>query len=116
MNRIPSWPVGWIRLLLATLFVACMLLVAGPASAQDEPEPEPTGVTVLDGGEGAQPESGIVRDEDTSATVQRIRRDLLLVAGFTAVGLVVYVWHTNPTRRVRVAAERAETVLGSDDD
>ena len=102
---------------LATFVAAITLAWAAPALAQDDPEPEPTGVTVLDGGEDAQPESGIVRDDDTSATVRRIRRDLVLVAGLTAVGLAVYVWHTSPTRRVRVAAQRAESVLaGGDDD
>ena len=85
-----------------------------PALAQDEQEP--TGVTVLDDGEEAQPESGIVRDDDTSATVHRIRRDLIVVAAVMTVGLVVYVWHTSPSRRLRIASARAETVLETDDE
>jgi hypothetical protein len=101
-------------MLLATLVAMISLVWASPAHAQDEPSP--TGVTVLDGDEDAQPESGIVRDEDTSATVRRIRRDLIVVAALTAVGLVVYVWHTSPTRRVRVAARRAASVLGAEGD
>lgn len=99
--------------------MATCLASSTPALAQGTPDPEPTGVIVVDDDEAAQPESGLVRDEDTSADVRRIRRDLLVIAGFMAVALVVYVWHTSPTRRVRVASERAELLLreadGSDD-
>lgn len=106
-------------MILAALIAAATLSWAAPATAQtdtdSDTDPEPTGVTVLDDGEDAQPESGIVRDDDTSDTIARIRRDLLVIAGVTAVGLVVYVWHTSPARRVRVAAERAEIVLDGDD-
>jgi hypothetical protein len=101
----------------ATLVVATTLWWATPAFAQNDVEPEPTGVTILDDGEDAQPESGILRDDDTSATVRDIRRDLVTVAVVTAAGLIVYVWHTSPSRRVRIAARRAEVVLdGVDDD
>jgi hypothetical protein len=104
-------------MILATLVVVTTLSWTTPAFAQDEVEPESTGVTVLDDGEDAQPESGIVRDDDTSATVRNIRRNLIIVAVVTAAGLMVYVWHTSPSRRVRIAARRAEVVLdGVDDD
>jgi len=83
-----------------------------PAVAQDDPAPEPTGVTVVDDGEEAQPESGVVRDDDTSDTVRRIRRDLIVVAGLMTLALVVYVLHTSPSRRLAVASKRAEGVLG----
>lgn len=89
--------------------MAVGLMWATPALAQDETDT--SGVTVLDDGEEAQPESGIARDEDTSDTVRRIRRDLIIVALALTFGLVVYVWHTSPSRRVRVAALRAERVL-----
>lgn len=106
-------------MILAALVAAATLSWAAPALAQSDTDtdtdPEPTGVTVLDDGEDAQPESGIVRDDDTSETVARIRRDLLIIAGVTAAGLVVYVWHTSPARRVRVAAKRAGVVLDGDD-
>ena len=82
-----------------------------PVSAQEGQEPEPTGVTVLDGVEEAQPESAVVRDEDTSATVRRIRRDLVIIAGAMTLALGVYVWHTSPSRRLRIAARHAEAVL-----
>lgn len=95
------------------MVVVMSLAFAAPALAQDAPDT--TEVTVLDDGEGAQPESGIVRDDDTSATVRRIRRDLIVIAGVMTVGLGVYVWHTSPSRRLRAAAQRAETVLDSHD-
>ena len=104
-------------MILATLVAATTLSWAMPAFAQDEVEPETTGVTVLDDGEGAQPESGVLRDDDTSATVRDIRRNLIIVAAVTTAGLIVYVWHTSPSRRVRIAAQRAEVVLdGIDED
>ena len=97
--------------MLATVVAVWCLAFASPALAQDEsetePAPDPTGVTVFDDGEAAQPESGIVRDDDTSDTVRRIRRDLVIVAGVMSVGLGVYVWHTSPSRRVRLATQRA---------
>lgn len=102
-------------MILAALVAAATLSWGAPATAQSDSDPEPTGVTVLDDDEEAQPESGVVRDDDTSDTVARIRRDLIAIAALTAVGLVVYVWHTSPARRVRVAAGRAETVLDGDD-
>ncbi len=98
--------------MLAGIVVATCLLSTAPAFAQDPPDPQPTGVTVIDDDAAAQPESGIVRDDDTSADVRRIRRDLLIIAGLTTAALAVYVWHTSPTRRVRVASRRAELVLG----
>lgn len=102
------------RMLWVMAVAAATLVFAAPASAQDSPEPAPVAVTEVDDAEAAQPESGVVRDEDTSATVRRIRRDLIIVAGVTSVALAVYVWHTSPTRRVRVAARRANAVLEND--
>lgn len=63
---------------------------------------------MVDDVDEAQPATEIVRDEDSSATVRRIRRDLVVVAIVTTLGLGVYVWHTSPTRRLRIATERAE--------
>lgn len=91
---------------LSAAVVPVTVLSAAPALAQDEPEP--TGVTVLDDGDEAQPDSDIVRDDETSDTVQRIRRDLVVVGGVTAVALLVYLWHTSPRRRLRIAARRLE--------
>lgn len=82
---------------------------------QDTPEPGSTGVTVLDGGEEAQPESAVIRDEDTSATIRRIRRDLVIVAGVMTVALGVYLWHTSPSRRLRLATQHAEAILDEPD-
>jgi hypothetical protein len=109
--------VGWFRVVLATLVVSVSLLWTTPALAQDELDPDPTGVTVLDTGEEAQPESAVVRDEDTSATIRRIRRDLITVAGVMTFALVVYLWHTSPSRRLTVATRRAENIrIASDED
>lgn len=121
MKPVRSCPVAWYRTLLATLIVAVGFAVAGgvvvasPAVAQDDVEPAPSGVTIDDLGDDAQPESSVVRDEDTSATVRRIRRDLIVIAGFTSLALLVYVWHTNPARRVRIASARAAAAPGSVD-
>lgn len=101
-------------MLWVVVVVAAMLVFVAPASAQDGPEPAPVAVTEVDDAEAAQPESGIVRDEDTSATVRRIRRDLIIVAGVTSVALAVYVWHTSPTRRMRVAGRRTDAALEGD--
>jgi hypothetical protein len=96
--------VGWTRI-FAALVVGLTLFGASPAQAQDEPEP--TGITVLDDTDVAQPDSEIVRDDETSDTIQGIRRNLLLIAGLSGVGLLVFVWHTSPSRRFRIATERA---------
>ena len=119
MKRIRSCAVGWcprgaiwFRIFVAFV-VALVLLSVSPATAQDEPEP--TGVTVLDDTDEAQPDSEIVRDDETSDTIQGIRRDLLLVAGASAVALVVYLWHTSPSRRFRIATERAQATPPAED-
>ena len=99
---------------LAAVVAAVSLAWAMPALAQDDPEP--TGVTILDDGEEAQPESAVVRDDDTSATVRRIRRDLVIIAGAMSVAVAIYIWHTSPSRRVRIATQRAEVILDQPDD
>lgn len=94
---------------MAMMIVGILLAVAAPVAAQDgadDPAAEP-GVTVAD--EAAPAEAQLVKDDDTSATVQRIRRELIAIAAVTTVGLVIFVWHTSPSRRLRVATRRAET-------
>jgi len=95
---------------------AASVFWAAPAFAQDEPEPESTDDTVLVDGEDAQPQSTIVRDDDTSDTVQRIRRDLIILAGVMTLALAVYVWHTSPPRRLAVASRRAAAVRATEDE
>ena len=108
MKPIRSLFVGWTRVGLAALVVvAAGLSFVAPAAAQDESD-EPA-VTVLDD-EESQPETQIVLDEDTSAIVQRIRRELVMVALAVTAGLVVFIWHTSPSRRLRVATRRADAV------
>ncbi|MEM7140540.1 MAG: hypothetical protein AAF548_05845 [Actinomycetota bacterium] len=101
---------GWLRGLQAAVLVVVMVGVAAPAGAQDDPAPAPAAVTVLDDAEEARPESAVVRDDETSDTVRRIRRDLLVVGSITGVALVIYLWHTSPRRRLRIAADRLADV------
>jgi hypothetical protein len=104
--------VGWTRI-FAALVAGLTLFGASPAQAQDEPET--TGVTVLDDADEAQPDSEIVRDDETSDTIQDIRRNLLLIAGLSGVGLLVFVWHTSPSRRFRIATEQVRAQAASGD-
>ncbi len=78
---------------------------AAPVAAQQETD-EPA-ITVVEDDEGAEQEGELVL-EDTSKTVQRIRRDLVAVSVLTTLGLGVYVWYTNPARRLRIASRNAE--------
>ena len=89
------------------------MLGASPAAGQDEPDP--TGVTVLDDTDEAQPDSEIVRDDETSDTIQEIRRNLLLMAAAVGVALLIYLWHTSPSRRFRLATARAQTQPATED-
>ena len=84
--------------------IVVTLAFVAPATAQDDDEP---GVTVLDEGDESPPETQVVRDDDTSDNVGRIRRDLVLVAVVMSAALVVFAWHTSPSRRVRIATQRA---------
>lgn len=101
----------------AALVAAVSLSLAAPAAAQEQPDPsDDPAVTVIDDGEGAQPEVQVVLDEDTSAVVRRIRRELIVVAIAMTAGLFVFVWHTSPSRRLRVASRRAAATTGPADD
>ena len=103
-------------MILAALAVVTTLAWAAPVVAQTDSDPDPSGVTVLDDDAGeAQTESQIVRDDDTSDRVARTRRDLIIIAAVTAVGLAAYVWHTSPARRLQVAAKRNALVPEGDD-
>ncbi|GJM39528.1 MAG: hypothetical protein DHS20C19_28950 [Acidimicrobiales bacterium] len=84
-------------------------VVASPAGAADELEDDPTGVTVLDDADEAQPDSEVVLDSETSDTVRRIRRELVTVGVVAAAALLIYLWHTSPRRRLRVAARQLQT-------
>lgn len=91
------------------MFFVVLGVVAPPVGAAAEPDAEPTGVTVLDDADEAQPDSAVVLDSETSDTVRRIRRELVTVGAVAAVALLVYLWHTSPRRRLRVAARQLQT-------
>ncbi|MDW3219057.1 MAG: hypothetical protein R8F63_10655 [Acidimicrobiales bacterium] len=99
---------GWTRGFCAIVIAVVVGVVASPAGAADEPDTEPTGVTVLDDTDEAQPDSAVVLDTETSDTVRRIRRELVTVGVIAAAALLVYLWHTSPRRRLRVAARQLQ--------
>ena len=41
-------------------------------------------------------------ENETQGTIDRVRYQLLAIAGVTGVLLVLYVWHTDPQRRAPV--------------
>ncbi|MEM9520435.1 MAG: hypothetical protein AAGA37_14035 [Actinomycetota bacterium] len=47
-------------------------------------------------------------ENETESTIERVRYQLLGIAGVTTVLLVGYVWHTDPERRRRVAERRRD--------
>lgn len=85
------------------------MVAAGPVSAQ----------ATTDSGAS---DSGAVEfsADETAATIERIRTTLYMIAMATGGLLVVYIWHTNPRRRMGVASRRREAselaALGSLED
>lgn len=78
-----------LRRLLAACALACSVLLA-------------TATTVV-----AQDTDAEAFDEnETEGTVDSVRYQLWAVAGVTGALLVVYVWHTDPSRRKRVFDRR----------
>ncbi len=58
-------------------------------------------------------DDGVVEDEgfdenETEGTIDRVRLQLLAIAAVTGGLLVVYIWHTDPQRRQRVADRRRD--------
>ena len=79
------------RRALAALFITSMLFVGAavaPAAAQSE-----------------DPDAEFTADE-TAGDIERIRTALYVIAAVTGGLLVIYVWHTNPRRRMDVAVRR----------
>ncbi|MGB1506477.1 MAG: hypothetical protein ACPHDT_13435 [Acidimicrobiales bacterium] len=50
-------------------------------------------------------QEGFTADE-TASDIERIRNSLYIVAAVTGGLLVIYIWHTNPRRRMDVAIRR----------
>ena len=84
-------------------------VAAGPVSAQ----------ATTDSGASDSGAAEFSADE-TAATIERIRPMLYMIAVATGGLLVVYIWHTNPRRRMGVASRRREAselaALGSLED
>ncbi len=85
-----------------------MSLLPAAAAAQDgEPTLQPSPVDDVapdaESAEAAEPFDG----RETEGTVVRVRRTLVGIAIATSLGLVAFWWHTAPSRRLRVATQRA---------
>ena len=78
-------------LLVATALVVSVLGVGAPGAAQVDSN---------------SAEDGVFDANETESTIDAIRYQLWGLAGVTGALLVVYVWHTDPTRRQRVADRR----------
>lgn len=101
-------------LLAATLGTAA-LWAASPVGAQEDvPASDAEAQVNSTQQEIDAAQIDIVRDDDTSDTIQRIRRDLAIVAVALTVALAIYIWHTNPSRRLRVAGRHAGLFEGWD--
>ena len=78
-------------LLVATVFVVSVLGAGAPVAAQVDSN-------------GA--EDDVFDANETESTIDAIRYQLWGLAGVTGALLVVYIWHTDPARRQRVADRR----------
>jgi hypothetical protein len=80
-----------VRSLLVALFVVGVLGFGSPVAAQVD---------------GIDAENDVFDANETESTIDAIRYQLWGIAGITGVLLVLYVWHTDPARRQRVADRR----------
>ena len=80
-----------VRSLLAALFVVGVLGFGSPVAAQVG---------------GIDAENDVFDANETESTIDAIRYQLWGIAGITGALLVVYIWHTDPARRQRVADRR----------
>jgi hypothetical protein len=77
--------------LLVALFVVSVLGFGSPVVAQVD---------------GNAAENDVFDANETESTIDAIRYQLWGIAGITGALLVVYIWHTDPARRQRVADRR----------
>ena len=79
----------------------------------------------VDSGQVGEGDDPATEDEDefdgrsTADTVRVVVGSLIAVAGATAILMLVFIWHTSPRRRFRVATRRGErrrSQLASDED
>ena len=83
---------------LAVALALGVLVLAGPAAATT-PNQDPEGDVEVDEG---------FDENETEGTIDRVRLQLLAIAAVTGGLLVVYIWHTDPQRRQRVADRRRD--------
>jgi len=101
---------GASRVVVVAITLAAALVALGPVPAMASP------VAVQDGDPTGSVDSeslpaGDENDFDgrsTQDTVRLVVGSLIAIAVGTAVMMVVFVWHTSPRRRLRVATRRAE--------
>ena len=111
----------------ALLAVALCLLAAGPASAADDrvvvvsggqsDSPGVVGTAQSDGGTDTEP--GTDRrlvERESSERVDAVVIALWTIAGVMTVLLGVFLWHTSPRRRLRLAGASAELFDGAEED
>ena len=80
-----------VRSLFVALFVVSVLGFGSPVAAQVD---------------GIDAENDVFDANETESTIDAIRYQLWGIAGITGALLVVYIWHTDPARRQRVADRR----------
>lgn len=80
-----------VRSLLVALFVVSVLGFGSSVAAQVD---------------GIDAENDVFDANETESTIDAIRYQLWGIAGITGALLVVYIWHTDPARRQRVADRR----------
>ncbi len=92
--------VGFMKLLCVTMMVLVVSYV-GQAAAQDAPTISPVPQTEVE-----TQETETINFDKNQAEITRARYVLVGVAVALSLGLVVYCWHTMPSRRVRIASKR----------
>jgi hypothetical protein len=87
------------------------LLLPSLAAATDTVARDTDGVVSAGADPGAVVDAADDDDFDgrsTRDTVRFVVGSLVAIAGVTAVSLLVFVWHTSPSRRQRIAVRRAD--------
>lgn len=96
------------------VLVCCVLLVGGSAGvssaqvvsgAQDADDPGPS--VDSEGGDPASDEEEPFDGRSTDDTVRLVVGALIGIAAATALMMFMFIWHTSPRRRLRVATRRA---------
>ena len=103
------------RITASLLAVALCLLSAGPALATDggpagvdQSDSPPVVVVAQEGGSDEDSDTGLrLIDRTSTSRVDAVVIALWLIAGGMTVMLAVFLWHTSPRRRLRLARTRS---------